>query len=212
MLQAPNWVDPDGHLPLNYVFFANKFPLRSSSKSETLGDITLFGRGKIKVFVKVFDSLGAVSTSEPFDVALTQFRLSGVGATVFESASLGGANEDELLDIVSGVIDAVNDEPDSTNASTAVELRKAAFKTLQDVRRTKSNESVTTLDDVARVATSFKKVLSAPEQLDEADYGEYAGFLSDILKDTLGKDLNEGSGTEEQLFEDILEVTNTFLP
>lgn len=167
----------------------------------------LSGNGRVVIDAKVFDSLGAFTQTTSVVVSLSPLRLKEVDTDIFRKRSSEGADEDELLDLVGGVIEAVNDDVNSTNLTTAVEFRKQAFETIRIVQRKRRNETASTLDDVVRVATSFKKVLSKPEQLDKEDFDEFAKFFGEILEDTKDKDFNEGGGVEEQLFEDLLEVT-----
>ena len=194
-------------MPLRYVFFANGIPLRRASSNNELRDILLSGNGRVVIDAKVFDSLGAFTETTSVVVSLSPLRLKEVDTDIFRKRSSEGADEDELLDLVGGVIEAVNDDVNSTNLTTAVEFRKQAFETIRIVQRKRRNETASTLDDVVRVATSFKKVLSKPEQLDKEDFDEFAKFFGEILEDTKDKDFNEGGGVEEQLFEDLLEVT-----
>ena len=207
---ASDWVDPEDNLPLQYAFFADGAILRPRSTSASLNDIVLSGDGAIPAFVRVFDFLGAKTDSAPFFVTLTPIAVEDIDLSVFEDASRDGADEEELIDFVNVVMKAVNDDVNNTNAAEAVALRKAAFETLRDATASKRNQNVSTLEDAARAATTFKQVLSDPDQLDEDDFADFAGFYNDLLEDTKQQDLNDGTGVEDQLFEDLLEVRQPF--
>lgn len=192
---------------MQYAFFAEGSILRARSTSDTLSDIPLSGDGAIPTFVRVFDFLGAKTDSAPFFVTLTPIKVADIDLTVFADASRDGADEEALIDFVSVVIKAVNDDVNNTNVAEAAALRKAAFETLRDATASKRNQNVSTFEDAARAATSFKQVLSDPDQLNQDDFSDFAGFYNDLLEDTKQQDLNEGTGVEDQFFEDLLEVS-----
>ena len=155
--------------------------------------------------LRVIDSLGAVKDPPPQYVILDSLDIDTVSTTVFEDAALEGSTEDDLIDVVSGVLGAVN-ENTAVNVSKAVQLRKAAFKALKKVTVEKRNQSLSTLDDVARAATALKQVLFDTEQIEDDDIAEFAPFITTLLEDASEQDFVDSTGVEDGFFEDILEV------
>ena len=176
-----------------------------------MNGIVLSGSGNVQTFVRVFDSLGGKVDSAPFIVNVRTKGVDEISSTVFNEVAREGADDEQLIDYISGVIKLVNEERNVSLQETAKTLRKAAFDTLKGAADSRRNESASTLDDIVRTTKTLTEVLSDPDQLDEEDFDEFAGFYKELLEDTAGEDLNSANGEEGSLFEDVLQGTATLL-
>lgn len=180
--------------------------MRHQLTTDTLSKTRLSGEGEVSAFVRVRDSMGAKTDSDPFVISLSPAPVSTMSTSIFEEASKEGADEDRLLDLVSGVCHAVNGRTRRVDFRRAAELRKAAFKSLRDVTKRQRSESTYTVSSLARSAHAFKEVLFNTSQLGEDTISDLVVFAKDLVEDTKTQDLTEEEEVISQMFPDLLEV------
>lgn len=164
------------------------------------------GEGFVSVQVKVIDSLGAATLSQPFNVYMFQSSLDGVDSSVFDGLTQQGADDSTLLVNVKSIIGVINTDTNSSGSSKSQNLRKKCFDVLKRSAESIESQSFTTFGSLALQANGLKQVVAKPEELGAAEVSNVVDFLKDFMTTSKEQDVNGQDGTEDKFFDDVLGV------